>query len=122
MVIKGLDKPGAVEVREAKWIEEIDVHNRELVMGLNTVLDLGESEAIVLAKEINADLLILDDEEARKNALLEGIRVVGLLAFLVQAKNRGSIKRVRPLLDALKDKGFFIRKDLYYQTIQEAGE
>ena len=40
VVVKGMDKPGAVEIREAKWIEERDVHNRELVMGFNTVLDL----------------------------------------------------------------------------------
>lgn len=122
VVVKGMDKPGAVEIREAKWIEERDVHNRELVMGFNTVLDLGESEAIVLAKEINADLLILDDEEARKKALSEGIRVAGLLAILIQAKKRGTIKKVKPFLEALKDNGFFIREELYYQTIQEAEE
>jgi predicted nucleic acid-binding protein len=83
VVIKGLEKPGAVEVREAKWIEKKDVYDRELVMIFNTMLDLGESEAIVLAKEVKADLLIIDDEEARKKAILEGLNVIGQLAFLI---------------------------------------
>ena len=50
VVVKGMDKPGAVEIREAKWIEERDVHNRELVMGFNTVLDLGESWSIRIVR------------------------------------------------------------------------
>lgn len=91
-------------------------------MDLNATLDPGESEAIVLAKEINADLLILDDEQARNKARLEGIRVAGLLALLLQAKNRGTIKNLKPLLDDLRVKGFFMTEVLYYQTIQEAEE
>lgn len=122
IVIKGAGRPGAAEVREAKWIEKRNVSDRELVMRLNAILGLGESEAIALAKEIKADLIILDDEKARKTAISEGLRITGLLAFLIQAKEKGIIKRVKPIIDELKHKGFFISEGLYQDAIQKAGE
>lgn len=122
VVIRGFGRPGAAEVREAKWIEKREISDREVVMRLHVSLDLGESEAIALAKEVKADLIVLDDERARKTALSEGLRVAGLLAFLVQAKEKGAIEEVRPLLDELKHRGFFMSEELYHHTIQEAGE
>lgn len=122
IVIKGAGKSGAIEVREAKWIEKRNVSDQELVMRLNSILGLGESEAIALAKEIKADLVILDDDKARKAAISEGLRISGLLAFLVRAKEKGIIERVKPLMDELKRKGFFISENLYQDTIQKAGE
>ena len=122
IVIKGAGRPGSAEIRQAKWIEKRNVSDQEMVMRLNSILGLGESEAIALAKEIKADLIILDDDKARKVALSEGIRISGLLAFLVQAKEKGIIERVKPLMDGLKLKGFFISENLYQDTIQKAGE
>ncbi|MEW5768418.1 MAG: DUF3368 domain-containing protein [bacterium] len=109
IVIKGVNRIGAIELREAKWIEKRDVSDRELVMRLNVILGHGESEAITLAKEIKADLIILDDDKARKIAISEGLKVSGLLALLIQAKETGIIKRIRPLIEELKNKGFLGR-------------
>lgn len=122
IVTKGAGRPGASEVKEAKWIEKRNVSERELVMKLNVTLGRGESEAIALAKEVKADLVILDDEKARKAAISEGLRITGLLAFLVQAKEKDIIKRVKPLMDNLRQKGFFISEDLYQDAIGKAGE
>ena len=91
-------------------------------MKLNATLGRGESEAIALAKEVKADLVILDDEKARKAAISEGLRITGLLAFLVQAKEKDIIKRVKPLMDNLRQRGFFISEDLYQDAIGKAGE
>ena len=77
---------------------------------------------VALAQEVDADLLILDDEEARDTALLEGLSVVGLLAFLVRAKAWGIVREVRPLLDALKRQDFFISDELYQHVLRMAGE
>lgn len=122
IVTKGAGRPGAAEVKEAKWIEKRNVSERELVMKLNVTLGRGESEAIALAKEVKADLVILDDEKARKAAISEGLRITGLLAFLVQAKEKDIIKRVKPLMDNRRQKGFFISEDLYQDAIGKAGE
>ena len=122
VVIRGAGKPGATEVKEAKWIEREEAVDRESVQKLNTILDLGESEAIVLAKEIKADMIILDEEKAREIAISEGLKVTGLLAFLIHAKEKGWIKEVKPLLAQLKVKGFFMGEDLYFDVLQKAKE
>ncbi len=122
IVIKGAGRLGAIEVGEAKWIEKRDVSDQELVIRLNSILGLGESEAIALAKEIKADLIVLDDDKARKEAISEGLRVSGLLAFLVQAKEKGIIEKVKQFMDELRQKEFFISEDLYQDVIQKAGE
>lgn len=122
VVVKGVGKPGADEIRDASWIETHEVADRDVVARFRAILHAGESEAIALAKEIETDLIILDDEEARNMALAEGLRVVGLLAFLILAKDRGMISHVRPLLDALRRQGFFIGDALYHHILRQTGE
>jgi predicted nucleic acid-binding protein len=122
VIVQGEGKPGATEVSKAAWIETREVTDHSIVARFRMVLDAGESEAIALAQEVDADLLILDDEEARDTALLEGLSVVGLLAFLVRAKAWGIVREVRPLLDALKRQGFFISDELYQHVLRMAGE
>jgi len=108
VVVQGEGKPGATEVSAAAWIETREVTDHSIVARFRIVLDAGESGAIALAQEVDAALIILDDEEARDAALSEGLTVVGLPAFLVRAKAWGIVREVRPLLDALKHQGFFI--------------
>jgi predicted nucleic acid-binding protein len=122
VVVKGAGKPGSDEVQQASWIETRDVADRNVVAQFRTVLGAGESEAIALAKESGAELIILDDQDARETAITEGLNVVGLLAFLVLAKEEGIIHQVRPLLDALRQQGFFISDDLYQHILQKADE
>jgi predicted nucleic acid-binding protein len=120
VVVQG--KPGADEMREAPWIEPHEVADRDVVARLRAILDAGESEAIALAQEIKADVIILDDEEARSTARAEGLRVIGLLAFLILAKERGIISHVRPLLDALRRESVFIGDALYHHILRQADE
>lgn len=54
-------------------------------------LGAGEREAIALAKEIGADLLLVDDRKARKEARGRGLSVTGTLAVLVAASERGLV-------------------------------
>jgi predicted nucleic acid-binding protein len=122
VVVKGAGKPGSDEIRQASWIETREVSDRDVVAQFRTVLGAGESEVIALAKESDADLIILDDEDARDAALSEGLNVVGLLAFLVLAKEEGIIDQVRPLLDALRRQGFFISDDLYHHILRKSDE
>ena len=122
VVLKGAGKPGANEIREASWIGTHAVSDRDVVAQFRAVLGTGESEAIALVKELAADLMILDDEDARSTAVAEGLKVVGLLAFLVLAKEEGIIHQVRPLLDVLRQQGFFISDDLYHDILRRAGE
>jgi predicted nucleic acid-binding protein len=122
VVVKGAGKPGSGEIRQATWIETREVRDRAVVAQFRTVLGAGESEVIALAKESDAELIILDDQDARETAIAEGLNVVGLLAFLVLAKEEGIIHQVRPLLDALRQQGFFISDDLYHHILRRADE
>lgn len=57
----------------------------------------GEVEVMILAQEQNADLVILDDNAAKKTAKYLGLIVTGTLGVLVKAKRQGIIEEVRPL-------------------------
>jgi len=58
-----------------------------------------------LAQEIPADLLLTDDRKARAAASRLGIKSVGLLAVLIQAKTQGRIGSVSAAIDAIEKKG-----------------
>jgi uncharacterized protein len=69
---------------------------------LCTELDLGEAEAIVLAKEISADYLLVDETLGRQVAIREGLRVIGLLGVLLEGKDRGYISSIREVTSELE--------------------
>jgi predicted nucleic acid-binding protein len=64
-------------------------------------LDPGERDAIMLATELHADQLIVDDREGRKRALERRIPVIGTLGVLKEAATlglldlRASVKRLQ---------------------------
>ena len=61
-----------------------------------------EAEAIALYKEINADVLLLDEHVARRAARREGIRLLGFMGLLVLAKHAGLILSVRDVFAEVK--------------------
>ena len=123
VVEEGKGQPGAQEVADARWIEVAEVKNRAVVEVLLAHLDCGEAEVIALAQERQADLVLLDEKEAREFAERLGLRVLGTLGLLVWAKREGLITVVREQLDALKRKaGFRISSELYRRVLEEVGE
>jgi predicted nucleic acid-binding protein len=68
-------------------------------------LDAGEREAIALAEEVVADLVILDERKARQIALERGLSVTGLLGILVTAADRGLVE-LREALERLRQTSF----------------
>ncbi|MCV6606983.1 MAG: hypothetical protein OIF32_02130 [Campylobacterales bacterium] len=63
------------------FIEIVDVKESELLESLKRLLDLGESEAIALAKERNLPLII-DEKKGRKIALNLDLKILGLLGII----------------------------------------
>ena len=123
IVVKGEGQAGADLVRSASWIETVAVQNTALALALEQELDPGESEAIALALEAGADILLMDERLGRETAHHLGIRCVGLIGVLVAAKRRGLIDRVKPELDALRDNaGFWVHDRLYHEILRDLGE
>lgn len=123
VVEEGAGQPGAQEVQAAEWIKTQTITNEPLVQALRQELDAGEAEAIVLALETSADVLLMDERLGREAARHLGVAVTGLIGLFVEAKRRGLISAVKPSLDALRDQaGFRIRQGLYEEVLRDAGE
>jgi predicted nucleic acid-binding protein len=116
--------PGTTEVQNLSWINVHLVSNKNQVNELLNELDFGEAEAIVIALELNADLLLLDERKGRKVAQNLGIKkITGLLGVLLEAKQKGLIANIKPIIDQLiTDNNFWISNNLYQKVIQIAKE
>ena len=93
IVVIGDDRPGAEEVKQGLWIKRATLQNRSLLESMPGKLNLGESEAIVLAKELGAHLLV-DELEARKEASRLGINYFGSLRIIKEVQDRGVIAAI----------------------------
>ncbi len=111
------------QIKQAKWIEVVSVKENDLISILLLTLDKGEAEAIALAREIKADLLIIDELRGRKCAKQLHLTIIGLIGILLLAKQNGIIKSVKEILIELQEKaGFWISGELYKATMDIAGE
>jgi len=93
-----------------------------LKKALSIYLDDGEAEAITLAIEEKADLILLDDYDAREVARKYGLHITGVIGILLKAKYIEKIRRVKPYLEKLKKTGFWINDDLFLKILREIKE
>lgn len=123
VVIDGAGQPGASEIGRALWIHRCAVTNWPLVQALRQHLGAGEAEAIALAHEVGAELLLMDERLGRQAAHRLGVRAIGLAGVLLEAKCKRVIPAVKPYLDALRDvAGFRLGDEVYAQVLRDAGE
>lgn len=85
-------------------------------------LNLGEAETIILAKEINADFVIIDENLGYKIAKNLGLNAIRTLSILLNAKQNGMITEIKPLLDEMISKGRWYSKKVYKQVLMRSGE
>ncbi len=122
-VVAGREEGGAKrEVSEASWIEVVKVRDRLAVEVLLDELDLGEAETIVLALELRADWVLMDEKKGRRKLSQLGMRKIGTVGMLLKAKKLGYIQSVRDELDSLCEKGFSLSKAVIDAVLEQAGE
>ncbi|NEP60927.1 MAG: DUF3368 domain-containing protein [Symploca sp. SIO2G7] len=116
--------PAVAAVKLADWIEVFSVNNSEKVSALQalTKLGLGECAAIILAEELNAQRLLIDDLEARREAISRNLPVIGTVGVLLLAKKQGRIKSIKEILDALIAQNTRISPKLYQYALTTAQE
>jgi uncharacterized protein len=116
------DETSIAAMNAAGWIQVKPVQAAVAVQLLREELDAGESEAIVLAQEVDADLSLFDERAATRKARKLGLKTIGTLGVILMAKNQGLIPQLKPQLDALHQTGFHMSEMLYSQVLNSAGE
>lgn len=106
VVVRGAGRPGARDVANADWIETREIGDNLALKTLKLTLGAGESEAIVLAADCAADFLILDDGKARQIALGLDLPIVGTVAVLEKAAEKGLLADLPGTLEQLRRAGF----------------
>lgn len=89
---------------------------------LPTYLGKGETQALVLYRQIQADYLLLDDWRARKIAQMNNFRVIGSLGTLLTAKEKNLILSILPYLNKLRNSDLFFDDQLLIEVQKLAGE
>ncbi len=94
-----------------------------LVNRLELRLDPGESEAIAIALELEADRILIDERRARRVASEFNLRPLGLLGVLAEGKQQGFLQQCKPVLDdIIQIAGFWIGERLYSQFLAAIDE
>ena len=83
-------------------------------------LGAGEAEAIILAAELDADLLLMDDRRGVAAALRRGLIVTGTMGLLARAAQRG-ILDLADAFDKLKRTNFRYRQEVMDALLKEVG-
>jgi hypothetical protein len=104
------------------WIEVRTLSQPVGPLILGASLGQGESEALALALEIKADLILLDDRAARRLAVALHLPLMGTLGLLLRAKSAGLIPALRPRMEALRGLPFHIAPRLYEAVLKTARE
>jgi uncharacterized protein len=120
------EKPDAaaqtVQIGCVTWIQVGNVTDETAVTLVQASLQKWEAEAIILATELHAERLVMDDQDARRFANRCGLTVIGTLGILLAAKQRGAIASLRAEINALASLGFRANPRLVTAVLQSAGE
>ena len=113
----------ATQAIAAGWLKLETPHDRQAVQSLQRFLGAGESEAIVIAREHQPSLLLMDDLDGRATAQRFNLPVMGTVGILVRARKLGYVASLKPVLDELlATHRFRLDKQLYADALREAGE
>ena len=113
--------PGAAEVAAADWIQQENVSDLSKFASLPSALHAGEREAIALAKEREAQLL-MDEIRGRRAAAQLGIELIGALRILADAKRLRHIEVVRPIILEMQSSGYRFERTLIRRFLEQMSE
>lgn len=115
--------PGAVAISAAlkqRWIRVLQQDWREPPL---PSLGAGEASTLRAALALGAGtLVLLDDLQARREALRLGIAITGTAGIVVEARQAGLLPAARPVFARLAEEGFYFSDDLVQAVLAELGE
>lgn len=89
---------------------------------LSMLMDYGESESVILYKELEADYLLIDDSKARSIAESLDIVCIGSVGILIRAKQKGLIVELRSIFEFWLANDRHFSKKLLNQILKQQGE
>ncbi len=119
--IKSKRAPGYQEIDD-KFFQIKHIYDEFAQNILLNDLDLGEAQTIVLAKEMAADIVLIDETIGYNIAKSQHLNVKRTLSFLIASKEKGYINEVKPLLDEMIRKGRWISHSVYKDVLRFCGE
>ncbi len=123
LIVGGAAYGDGGQVIDQPWISVRSVNNPIVLKLLQRELDRGEAEALALAIDLKADLILLDEFKARRLADELDLPHTGVIDLLGEAKRLNYVTVIKPTLDALITRAHFhVSQKLYHRTLQSAGE
>jgi len=98
------------------WVLIVEVNS--LDQELVNVLDQGEASAISYSLAHDRIPILIDEHKGKLYAKYKGIPVIGTAGVLIQAKQQNHITLVRPILNEMKAKGYWL-SDNFIATVAE---
>lgn len=117
----GKNKDFYEDLSQTEWIKILDVNDKNASKYFLDI-DAGEAEAIILAIELNADLILMDEKLGRFYANNANLAISGTIGVLIKAKSLGFISTLKPLLIELRQKKVWINEELMSEALKLAGE
>ena len=121
------DRPGSRALTAA--LAEGAIEPRSLAAGcenelarLSRVLDAGEASAILLAEQVQARFLLIDERRGRQVARVRGLPVVGVAGVLMAARRTGRLDSVGAVLRSLSQQHYRLSDALVHEVLRLAGE
>lgn len=119
-----LAKPGARAIQEAINKKILKIHpviQDEKFQELFDFLGKGEASAISLAVQLKASVL-MDEKLGRNAARKLNLSVIGTAGVLLLAKKNGHIKKILPVIQELKQAGYYLSAELVKEILLRARE
>ena len=121
--VTAMEDSACMQIKKAgSWIHVDSIRDGSEKKMYKAKLHAGEVEVMILAQEQKADLVIIDDNAAKKTAKYLGLTVTGTLGVLLKAKSRGIVQEITPLVAEMKRNGFYIDSMLEAFVVKQAGE
>jgi predicted nucleic acid-binding protein len=99
------------------------VDEHPLLPVVSLTIDAGEAEAICLALELKADVILLDDRKGKREAESRGLSCLALPAILLEAKLQGLIPPLKDTLNLLDERGSYrLKAHAIEALLRESGE
>jgi len=117
----GKNKSFYSDLSKINWINILEIKDKQALKYFLD-LDAGEAEAIVLATEMAADLIIIDEKLGRYHAKHANLKVTGTIGVLLKAKTQGLIIELKPIFNKLTKEGVWISEKLKKEILRNAGE